>query len=83
MDAARFTDRSLHRMGDQLIRAGLTADVVARRALRSARKGQLYAIPMWDGRFAWWLKRLFPTFVPGFLRSASDLTLKLMGAKNA
>jgi len=50
-------------------RARLTARDVAKRALSAVRLGQLYCLPMAEGRVAWWTKRLSPSGLARILGS--------------
>ena len=61
----------MKKMADQLLSAGPRAEVVARRTLRLARKGRLYALPMWDGWLGWCVKRAFPWALPTLLATAT------------
>jgi NAD(P)-dependent dehydrogenase (short-subunit alcohol dehydrogenase family) len=57
---------------EQLERSTLTAEYVADVALAAMRRKELYAIPGWQARWYWWLRRLAPA---GFLESiARDLS---------
>jgi short-subunit dehydrogenase len=56
----RFPDERTRATAEKLVREGKSADEVARLALVAVEKGQLYSIPMADGRLFWRLKRLAP-----------------------
>lgn len=58
-------------------RSPLDADGVARSALASLEQDELYAVPMLDGRVAWWGKRA----VPELFSSAMQLYRKAMSGR--
>lgn len=61
VDSARGNDDQMKDMAKKLMAASkLDASDVARAALRSADKDELYCVPMTDGRAMWALKRLAP-----------------------
>ncbi len=53
----------------QMAAGRLKSDDVARRALAAVRAGLLYALPMPEGRFVWWFKRLAPALLARILGS--------------
>lgn len=56
----RFADERTRQSAERLVDGGIDAQTVARAALRSVERDELYAVPMADGRWAWRLKRLAP-----------------------
>jgi NAD(P)-dependent dehydrogenase (short-subunit alcohol dehydrogenase family) len=59
--SGRFNDLKTKQMAEGLVANGKDAPSIARAALRSVERGELYSIPMADGRWFWRLKRLAPT----------------------
>jgi short-subunit dehydrogenase len=57
--AGRFDDDT-RAMGKRLIDKGKDAEMVVRAALASVERGDLYCVPMADGRWLWRLKRAMP-----------------------
>ncbi len=58
--SGRFTDERTKAIAEKFVDRGKTADVVARAALASCDKGQLYSVPMADGLWFWRVKRVAP-----------------------
>jgi NAD(P)-dependent dehydrogenase (short-subunit alcohol dehydrogenase family) len=58
--SGRFVDARSREQANRLIDNGKAADAIARAALRSVERGELYALPMADARWLWRLKRLAP-----------------------
>jgi NAD(P)-dependent dehydrogenase (short-subunit alcohol dehydrogenase family) len=58
--SGRFLDAKSRAAGERMIREGKSAESIARAAMRSVRAGQLYSVPMFDGRVAWRAKRMVP-----------------------
>ena len=56
----RFTDDKLRAKAEALVERGVSAERVARAALRSVEKNELYSLPMADARWFWRLKRAAP-----------------------
>jgi NAD(P)-dependent dehydrogenase (short-subunit alcohol dehydrogenase family) len=56
-----------------MTRSRLSAVDVARSAISSLERGELYALPMLDGRAAWWGKRLLPESFPKLMRIYREL----------
>lgn len=56
----RYTDAGTRAAAHRLVAGGKTADAVAQAALEAVERGDLYAVPMADGRWAWRFKRLLP-----------------------
>ncbi len=56
----RYTDDRTRTRAEALVSKGKTADVIARYALAACARGELYALPMADGRWMWRLKRAAP-----------------------
>lgn len=65
MDAARgeFPAEVDQRIGRRMEKAQVQAPEIARMALDTVLKGNLYCSPMREGTVAWWLKRICPQFV--------------------
>lgn len=62
--SGRFADPHTRAGAERLVGRGKTAASVARAAIRSVERTQLYALPMADARWLWRLKRFSPrTFV--------------------
>ena len=57
----------------------VTAEDVARHALKTANAGDLYAIPMADGRWLWRMKRLMPQRFLGMARNVAAKQAKKFG----
>lgn len=81
MDSGRFTgapdaDRLARAM---MKRSRVQADGVAKAALRSAKKGELYCVPMADGRAMWRMKRLAPERMPAVMGLGKKAGGKLGG----
>jgi NAD(P)-dependent dehydrogenase (short-subunit alcohol dehydrogenase family) len=67
-------------MTEKLMDAGkLSAEDVARHALKTADAGDLYAIPMADARWLWRIKRLMPQRFLGIARTAALKQAKKFG----
>jgi NAD(P)-dependent dehydrogenase (short-subunit alcohol dehydrogenase family) len=58
--SGRFVDDKTKQSAEKLVARGKDADAIARAALRSVERGELYSIPMADGLWFWRLKRLAP-----------------------
>lgn len=58
--SGRFSDPKIKASAERLVDKGKTAREVARAALASVEKGELYCVPMADGRWFWRLKRAAP-----------------------
>ena len=58
--SGRFADPKKRAAAAKLIAAGKTAEEVARYALHSVEKGELYSVPMADARWLWRVKRASP-----------------------
>jgi NAD(P)-dependent dehydrogenase (short-subunit alcohol dehydrogenase family) len=59
--SGRFVNSKTKERAESLVAQGKDAPAIARAALRSVERGELYSIPMADGRWFWRLKRLSPT----------------------
>ena len=59
--SGRFSDAKTKKSAERLVNNGKEAADIARAALRSVERGDLYSVPMADGRWFWRLKRLSPT----------------------
>jgi short-subunit dehydrogenase len=69
--SGRAVDDRGRAAAERLMRASrLDAEDVARAALDAADRGELYAVPMGDGRALWRLKRLAPAAFHGVFRRA-------------
>jgi NAD(P)-dependent dehydrogenase (short-subunit alcohol dehydrogenase family) len=60
VEGGRFADPKLRSAAERLIAAGKDADDIARAALRSCERNELYCVPMSDGRWMWRVKRAIP-----------------------
>lgn len=61
VDAGRFTDEKARRLGKKMMdRAKHSADDIARSTIAAIERGDLYAVPMADGRWLWRIKRASP-----------------------
>ncbi len=56
----RFADEKGRQAAERLVSGGKDAADIARAALASVERGELYCVPMGDGRWFWRLKRLAP-----------------------
>ncbi len=56
----RFADERSRNTAERLVDRGRSAESVARAALASVERGELYSVPMLDGRLFWGLKRVAP-----------------------
>ena len=61
VNSGRITDPKLRERAKGLVDGGKSAESVARSALASVDRGELYAVPMADGRWAWRAKRALPS----------------------
>jgi len=68
--SGRFSDEKIKAAAERLVEGGTTAQAVARSALVSVEKGELYCVPMADGRWAWRLKRALPESFAGLASRA-------------
>ncbi|MFY9398981.1 MAG: SDR family NAD(P)-dependent oxidoreductase [Desulfomonilia bacterium] len=74
MDRARYTDEHQIRMFEAFFEKFSfgTVESVSRAVMRAIRKNRLYAVPQWDAKLAWIMKRAAPQVfyhVGGFLYS--------------
>jgi short-subunit dehydrogenase len=60
VSSGRFADADTRDLAEKLIARGIDAPTVARAALASVERGELYSVPMADGRWAWRLRRAAP-----------------------
>jgi len=74
VNSGRFLDPSLRKTAAKLVDRGGTAEDVARRALASVDRNELYSVPMADGRWFWRLKRVAPHLFPKLVTRAGRLT---------
>jgi NAD(P)-dependent dehydrogenase (short-subunit alcohol dehydrogenase family) len=58
--SGRFTDERTRALAERLIANGKPAAEVAAAALAAVERGELYSVPMADGRWLWRLKRAAP-----------------------
>jgi short-subunit dehydrogenase len=58
--SGRYTDERTRTLAEEFVARGKTPESVARSALASVDRGQLYAVPMADARWLWRLKRAVP-----------------------
>ena len=70
--AGRYTDGASRALATKLVDGGKTAEGVARAALASVARGQLYCVPMADGRWFWRIKRAFPQLFPRLVVAAVE-----------
>ena len=56
----RFADEKTRKQANKLVDAGKEAEDIARLTLASVEKGQLYCVPIADGRWFWRVKRVAP-----------------------
>ena len=56
----RFTDPKTAKMAHKMGARGIEVEPVVRAALAAVERGELYCVPMADGRWFWRLKRLAP-----------------------
>ncbi|HEX3770937.1 MAG TPA: SDR family NAD(P)-dependent oxidoreductase [Polyangiaceae bacterium] len=61
VNSGRIADAKLRERAKGLVDGGKTAEDVAKSALKSVDRGQLYALPMMDARWMWRLKRTAPS----------------------
>jgi NAD(P)-dependent dehydrogenase (short-subunit alcohol dehydrogenase family) len=61
VSSGRFTDEELRAKAMKMLERGKDAGDVARATLAAVQRGDLYSLPMADGRWLWRLKRLAPT----------------------
>ena len=58
---AHFQDERVRALAKRLMRESpITAQDVARAAVRAMHRGEFYVVLPWRVRFFWWLRRLFP-----------------------
>jgi NAD(P)-dependent dehydrogenase (short-subunit alcohol dehydrogenase family) len=60
VSSGRFVDPQTRRRADKMMRRARPVEEVVVAALASVDKGELYAVPMADGRWLWRLKRAVP-----------------------
>ena len=60
VNSGRATNEKLRERGKSLVDGGKSAEEIARAAIASVDRGQLYALPMADARWFWRLKRAAP-----------------------
>ncbi len=58
--SGRFADAKARRVAEGLVAEGKSAEEIARAAIRAVERGQLYSVPMLDGRALWRVKRMIP-----------------------
>jgi NAD(P)-dependent dehydrogenase (short-subunit alcohol dehydrogenase family) len=58
--SGRFVDADTKKRADKLMSRARPVEEVVQAALKSVDRGELYAVPMPDGRWLWRLKRAFP-----------------------
>jgi NAD(P)-dependent dehydrogenase (short-subunit alcohol dehydrogenase family) len=61
VNSGRIADPKLRERAKGLVDGGKTAESIARAAIASVEKGELYALPMADARWLWRLKRTAPS----------------------
>jgi NAD(P)-dependent dehydrogenase (short-subunit alcohol dehydrogenase family) len=60
VNSGRIADEKLRERARDLVDGGKTAEQIARAAIASVDRGELYALPMADGRWLWRVKRVAP-----------------------
>lgn len=60
VNSGRFTHERFRQMGSRLIEKGRPVEEIVHFALRSVEDGELFSVPMADGRWMWRMKRLAP-----------------------
>ncbi len=60
VNSGRFQDEKARAAGKALVARGKSAELIARLAIEAVDRGDLYAVPMADGLWAWRLKRVAP-----------------------
>lgn len=75
--SGRFSDAKIKRQAERLVDSGKTADEVATIALAAVERGDLYCVPMADGRWFWRLKRAVPSSFVSLAARAVKLQSKL------
>jgi NAD(P)-dependent dehydrogenase (short-subunit alcohol dehydrogenase family) len=58
--SGRFSSSATKKVAERFVAQGKTADDIARAAVRAVEAGDLYCVPMLDGRVSWRVKRLLP-----------------------
>jgi NAD(P)-dependent dehydrogenase (short-subunit alcohol dehydrogenase family) len=58
--SGRFTDERTRQLAERMMRHGIAVEEVVQAALRAVERGDLYCVPMANGRWIWRLKRLAP-----------------------
>jgi len=71
--AGRFADERSRATAERLVARGRPAEEVARAALEAVERGDLYSLPMANGRWLWRLKRAVPRAFPAFAAAAARL----------
>ncbi|MEO6572438.1 MAG: hypothetical protein ABIP89_01270, partial [Polyangiaceae bacterium] len=71
------SDAKIKRQAERLVDSGKTAAEVATIALAAVERGDLYCVPMADGRWFWRLKRAVPASFAGLAARAVKLQSKL------
>jgi len=70
--SGRFHDPGTRAVAERLVAKGKTAESIAKAALRSVESGELFCVPMLDGRVFWRLKRLAPWLFVKIVGKAAD-----------
>jgi short-subunit dehydrogenase len=73
VDSARFVDEETRKLAEGLIARGIEADAVVKAAIAAVESGELFCVPMADGRWAWRLKR----FAPGSFHRLATAAVRL------
>jgi short-subunit dehydrogenase len=58
--SGRFTSAATRSQADKMMERARPVDEVAQAAIKSVERGELFAVPMADGRWLWRLKRAVP-----------------------
>ena len=79
--STRYSDPGLTGAAHHFINRGPSAEKIAARTLRAVQRGRLYALPMFDGKAAWLLKRIAPSFWPTFIGRVVQLSQNLLKSR--
>ena len=72
-----FEDPRVKRMAEKLVERGRPVEEVVKKTLQAVEAGQLYCVPMADGRWLWRLKRALPSA----FRALIEMNDRLMAKK--
>jgi NAD(P)-dependent dehydrogenase (short-subunit alcohol dehydrogenase family) len=74
--SGRFPDARTRSMADKMMKRARPVEEVVLAALASVERGELYAVPMADGRWLWRLKRAVPGSFRGILAAGMRVLAK-------